>query len=411
MSADLPWPGFSSAPSRPTGGFRPLREFILKVQSRCNLDCDYCYVYHLADQSWRDQPRGMAPEIVAAIGDRIAEHARAHDLDSVTVRLHGGEPLLAGPDYLVRIVDELRHRLAPTRVVASVQTNGVRLDAVAADRLIAADIGIGISLDGDRKANDLHRRFRNGRSSYDTVVAAIELMREPDRSAYFSGVLCTIQLEADPLDVWRALRDRNLPAVDFLLPHGTWENPPPGLVPGDGRTPYADWLIPIFDEWFDAAECPCGVRMFEDLVHLVLGGTESYESFGLDPVALVVIETDGSYEQVDSMKAVHDGAAATGLHVLRHALDDVLRLPSFVARQRGIDALSPICHSCAHHRICGGGLYPHRYRPENGFGNPSVYCADLFALITHIEQRVADGLARRGTSLAAVRATRRRQQP
>jgi uncharacterized protein len=28
-------------------------------------------------------------------------------------------------------------------------------------------------------------------------------------------------------------------------------------------------------------------------------------------------------------------------------------------------------------QVCGGGLYAHRYEPNIGFDNPSVYCADL----------------------------------
>jgi uncharacterized protein len=31
---------------------------------------------------------------------------------------------------------------------------------------------------------------------------------------------------------------------------------------------------------------------------------------------------------------------------------------------------------------------PHRYRVANGFDNPSVYCADLMKLITHIRGAV-----------------------
>ena len=34
-----------------------LREFIVKVHSRCDLSCDYCYMYEMADQSWRSRPR------------------------------------------------------------------------------------------------------------------------------------------------------------------------------------------------------------------------------------------------------------------------------------------------------------------------------------------------------------------
>jgi uncharacterized protein len=38
--------------------------------------------------------------------------------------------------------------------------------------------------------------------------------------------------------------------------------------------------------------------------------------------------------------------------------------------------------------ICGGGYYPHRYSKILEFDNPSVYCEDLYKLITHIEDAV-----------------------
>jgi hypothetical protein len=71
-------------------------QFVLKVHSRCDLACDHCYVYESADQSWRGRPVAVAPDIVAQTAMRIAEHVKTHDLASVEVMLHGGEPLLAG---------------------------------------------------------------------------------------------------------------------------------------------------------------------------------------------------------------------------------------------------------------------------------------------------------------------------
>ncbi|MDX2778353.1 radical SAM protein, partial [Streptomyces caniscabiei] len=73
-----------------------LRQFILKVHSRCNLDCDYCYVYHSADTSWQAKPRVMELAVGRQVVRRIAEHAVAHRLPDVRVVLHGGEPLLLG---------------------------------------------------------------------------------------------------------------------------------------------------------------------------------------------------------------------------------------------------------------------------------------------------------------------------
>ena len=60
--------------------------------SRCNLACDYCYVYELADQSWRGRPVVMAADILTCAAHRIGEHAEAHRLSAVQIVLHGGEP-------------------------------------------------------------------------------------------------------------------------------------------------------------------------------------------------------------------------------------------------------------------------------------------------------------------------------
>ena len=54
----------------------------------------------------------------------------------------------------------------------------------------------------------------------------------------------------------------------------------------------------------------------------------------------MVIETDGSYEQVDSLKAAYEGAPETGMNVFDHAIDAVARHPGILARQQGIAALS-----------------------------------------------------------------------
>ncbi|MYW06833.1 FxsB family radical SAM/SPASM domain protein, partial [Streptomyces sp. SID2563] len=63
------------------------------------------------------------------------------------------------------------------------------------------------------------------------------------------------------------------------------------------------------------------------------------------------------------------------------------------ARQAGAGALAAACRACPLLTVCGGGHYAHRYRADNGFRNPSVYCADLERLIRHIADRLADATA------------------
>jgi uncharacterized protein len=100
-------------------------------------------------------------------------------------------------------------------------------------------------------------------------------------------------------------------------------------------------------------------------------------------------------EQVDTLKSAFPGAPATGMSVFAHSFDDVLALPSIAARQIGTRALADCCLTCPVHRVCGGGYFPHRYRSGSGFKNPSVYCADLRYLISHIGRRIRAELLER----------------
>jgi uncharacterized protein len=396
LESRLEWPASLDVPALLANGWQPLpfREFIVKIHSRCDLSCDYCYMYEMADQSWRNQPRAMSAETAELTAARIGEHARSHGLTSVALILHGGEPLLAGRELIYRLVTATRRAAGPgVTVDASVQTNAVGLSDAYLELFDELGVRVGVSLDGPAEAHDRHRRFASGRGSYLAVSAGLRRLRGFPH--LFSGLLCTIDLRSDPIASYEALAAFDPPRIDFLLPHGTWDNPPAGRVPDAAVTPYADWLITVFDHWYPAPRTR--VRLFEDIMRLLLGGTAESEIVGLSPVRIMVIETDGAIEQADTLKVAYEGATATGLHLSRDRVDDALRLPAIAARQLGVHALSASCRACDIRRVCGGGLYAHRYRSGTGFANPSVYCTDLMRLIGHIRDRIQADIDRRLT--------------
>lgn len=368
----------------------PFRQFILKVHSRCNLSCTYCYVYEMADQGWPHLPRRMDTAVAATAADRIGEHARAHDLPSVDVILHGGEPLLAGTGWLTELAGRLRARV-PAQVNIGVQTNGTLLRPRMLQTLKQLGIGVGVSLDGDAEATGRHRLYPSGRNSFGAVADGLRLLGSPGFREIYSGILCTIDVQNDPLATYEALLEFRPPAVDLLLPHANWSCPPPG-------TGYADWLIAVFERWYSAPEQETRIRLFAELIQLVLGNPGAVEGLGLAPSTLIVVDTDGSIKQLDSLSSAYDGAAETGLHVSTDAFDAALGHPTTVARQIGADALSAQCQQCPVLRVCGGGLYPHRYRSGAGFRHPSVYCADLMRLIDHVRMRVLGDVTRLSTA-------------
>ena len=362
----------------------PFREFIVKIASRCDLSCDYCYVYEMADQSWRQQPRRMSADIADLTAERIAEHVHAHGLRRATLILHGGEPLLAGSKLISHLTTATRKALEPdVSLAVRMQTNGIGLTDEYLRLFDELDIQVGVSLDGGPQQHDTHRTYASGRGSYAAVAAGIHRLRQPGFRRLFGGLLCTIDLSNDPIETYEGLIAFAPPIIDFLLPHGSWDDPPPGRTPGASDTPYADWLIRVFDHWYHEPQTE--VRLFRDTMLMLLTGQASGEVMGLAPAQMVVIETDGSIEQVDSLKSAYQGAAHTGLHVTRSPLDAALLHPGIVARQIGIHALAPDCRACPVHQVCGGGMYVHRYRSGRGFANPSVYCPDLMHFIEHVE--------------------------
>ncbi|MBB2941189.1 uncharacterized protein FB565_000893 [Actinoplanes lutulentus] len=361
---------------------QPFREFVLKVHQRCNLACTYCYVYESPDRSWQTRPRIMSDEVWAAASARIAQHAATHALSGVRVILHGGEPLLAGAANLRQHVATLRKTL-PGGCAATVtmQTNGVGLTERALDELAAEHIRVGVSVDGTPADHDRNRVFKSGRGSFAATERALRhLQARPD---LYAGLLCTIDPATDPIETYEALRKHNPPAIDLLLPHANWANPP--------TTDAARWLIAVFDHWYPAPTTR--IRLFEDIMSLLLGGSSGSEQVGLSPVAVAVVESDGDIEQVDALKTAYPGACATGRNVRTDAFDDALEHPGIAARQIGVEALADGCRACPVHRVCGGGHYAHRYRPGDGFRNPTVYCADMRRLIEHIANRIRRDLA------------------
>ena len=362
-------------------------------------------MYHHADQSWRDRPRFMSDETVKALARNLADYVAKTKIDEITVLLHGGEPLLAGEDRIVRFCKTLRDTLRSqsATIVFAMQTNGVLLTPRWLEILNDFDVTFGISFDGNRAANDRHRLDHNGSSSYDDVERALRLLQTSPHGHLFRGFLSVIDLKNDPLTTYRELMKWKPPRLDFLFPEGTHDRPPPGITGGGNATrsptPYADWLIPIFDEWFNDPG-QTGMRLFENLIDVLLGGRSQTDGTGDGSFNLVTIETDGEIQDVDLFKAAYVGAPSLGLPsqptptVINTSFAELTSWSTVIERHRlnMIEGLCRTCKQCPAVQACGGGFVPHRWSSENGFSNPSVYCADLYKLSAHVNRNLGAAL-------------------
>jgi uncharacterized protein len=231
----------------------PISGFLLKIASRCNLACPYCYVYNSPDKSWEHRPKFMSAAIVSMIAARISEHVVRHKLERVYITFHGGEPLLAGASRLASYIEILKTTI-PAQVSFGMQTNGTLLTPTILNVLSSVGSSVGISLDGDEASHDRNRYFVSGNGSYFKVRKGIELIKsKPEWARMFSGVLVVVDLKNDPISIYEELVRLKVPSVDFLLPDAHHDAPPPRSNQGQRYPAYGTWLSAVFNRWYDGS--------------------------------------------------------------------------------------------------------------------------------------------------------------
>lgn len=358
--------------------------FLVKVASRCNLDCDYCYVYRHTDQSWRHLPKVITESSIAAFAARLSAYLAAECIQRCVVIFHGGEPLLAGWKNLIGYAERIRAAIPNRHIDFGLQTNGLLLSAEAVRAFADSSIAVSLSLDGPEAANDRHRRTHKGRSSFRAVQNALDLLRSSP--SVFAGVIAVIDADVAPDEVLGFFNEISPPKLDLLLPDANHLCPPPGSLLSRNR--YEKWLIEAFDLWIDRYP-ELRIRTFEALLDSIAGLASGTDAFGLGDVSLLTIETDGTYHDLDVLKITKAGG--TRLMGSVHDLDiAAVAACEAVARHRRLlrmEGLSSQCVRCPEVSVCGGGSVPHRYG-RDGFEQPSVYCAELLALIRHARRRL-----------------------
>jgi uncharacterized protein len=359
---------------------------LVKVASRCNIDCSYCYVYHMGDAGWSRGPKVISPETVEATAKALAllafEQGRPFD-----IVLHGGEPLLLGPANLRFVISELRREL-PTHSI-SIQTNGILVDDEILDLCARNRVTLSVSLDGPRQVHDRNRVGFAGEGTFEKVMQGIDRIRaHAESSSLFTGVLAVIDPASDPCEVYDFFKSLDLPSVDFIYRDGNHSRLPVGKS-SPNTTEYGRWMCTLLDHYL-ADETPIRIRILDDMIKLVLGGGGSKEGVGVTDYGILIIDTDGSVTKNDTLKSSFHGADRFSEPWTVHTrnLGPLLRSAEFAAYHAMQRPSNPTCLACPDLTVCGGGMTLQRWRDDTGYDNPSVYCEDLKLLIGHIRTAV-----------------------
>jgi len=361
---------------------------LIKVASRCNINCTYCYVYNMGDSGWEKMPNYISPETTQAVAKTLNELTRIQTRPFAVV-LHGGEPLLLGPKKLDRVLSELRSPV-PSECSFGLQTNGILITEEMLDVCFKNKTTVSVSIDGPKHVHDRGRIGHDALGTFDRVLEGINRLRgHPNGAFLFSGLLAVIDPNSDPAEVYEFFKTLDPPGVDFLYRDGNHSRLPEGKE-SLRSTEYGQWLARLVDIYlFD--QNPLPIRFIDDLIKLTLGGKGTKDGAGLTDFGILVIDTDGSITKNDTLKSSFNGADrfAQEWSVHRNILKDILSSDEFMESHALQRPSSKICLSCPELEVCGGGMTLHRWCDTNGYDNTSIYCADQLLVIGQIRNQLA----------------------
>ena len=327
----------------------PLSVLIKPASGKCNMRCKYCfYADEMNNRSVQDFGE-MSEETMEQIIIKCLDFAE----DSCTFGFQGGEPTLRGLDFFRKFVELVhQHNTKPTQVHFALQTNGLLLNEHWAQFFHDNKFLIGLSIDGDKDAHDLHRVDALNKGTFTRVLKSAKLLEQ-------------YKVEFNILTVITAYTARHIKRIySFLMKNGlTYQQYIPCLDPLEEKrglqpyslTPalYGDFLIRLFDCWYKdrKADTFVYIRYFENLAAVMLGHPP--ESCGMLGYCSIqsVIEADGSVYPCDfyMLDQYKIGNFNTDTFLdMEQAREDCGFLKESVKGLAG-------CTHCKFYRVCRGG--------------------------------------------------------
>jgi uncharacterized protein len=359
---------------------QPISQLLVKVATRCNIDCSYCYWFR--DAAVYDKPKLMSADVLHQLLLRIEQHVASYSLVDFPIVLHGGEPLLWGRENFHRFAEAYEAISSRTgyEIPIAVTTNGALIDDEWLTCFEACNISVAISLDGPAHIHDTHRRTFQGTGTHAAVERAARVLVSRDICA---SALAVCNPSYPPKQYVEIFAHCGIANYDIMIPDATVDEKPPSI---------ASFYNGLFDLWLEAnrSKPTVNIRIISDMITALLGNNSPTEGVGYQPVELCTIMTDGSVEAHDVLRIAGDGFTQTTFNIFEHAIDEVRNEQRWKAARDASINLCEKCRQCKFMNACGGGYLPHRFSRKNGYDNPSVYCDDLYAMFENM-QSVPEG--------------------
>lgn len=361
-----------------------INSLVVKISDACNLNCTYCGYYFTRGRTRLNM--FMSIEVLEAMLQRTKEYSDLKDEKKIQLCWAGGEPLLAGLDFFFKII-ELQNYFFDNSfsILNTVQTNGTLINHEWAQFFKEYEFEVGLSIDGMRDTHNKHRPFRSGGETYDRVVENIELLRDVGISP---RVLCVIHPEANGRDIFNHFISLGVQYIDFLPTLANYETKN-WCTSFDSNI--GTFLIDAFDAWYELDNPQIRVRLFADLVAMILGAPPASCTLRDNCSGHLTIEHDGSINNCECSGICGDAVFRFNKNVKTTSFVEIEDIEIFKYLNQGTEHIGKNCLECDVYYLCRAGCPSMRFK-NNSFRHKSIYCDSYRRLVTHIRDKVLSDL-------------------
>ena len=350
---------------------------ILQATSFCNIDCRYCY---LADRSAK---RRMSEDTLEAIISALVRD----DLlgDEITVNWHAGEPLVVGVDFYRRAAARMRRlESAGTKVIHSVQTNGMLIDETWCEFFRDYEIRVGVSIDGPQRVHDAHRVDRRGRGTFDRVMSGVAHLRAADVPFSVITVLTNDSVDR-PDELCDFYVENGIRVVGFNIEETEGVNQLSSIAGGAFATRFETFLRRI-QERADA-DNKVRVRELDQFRRRIRERTEPRNDQTI-PLAILTVTTEGDFstfspELIDvKSERLSDFILGNVRDGIRAALDSA---KFHVLHDEIAEGVRACLAECPYFALCGGGAPSNKYFENGRFDTTETdYCRSMKKMVSEV---------------------------
>ncbi|HEY5469651.1 MAG TPA: anaerobic sulfatase maturase [Bacteroidales bacterium] len=328
---------------------REFQIFVKPVGPVCNLNCSYCY--YLGKKNL--YPKGESYQMPDDLLEKyVIQHIQATTGDIIIFSWHGGEPLLAGIRFFIKVVGfQKKHKPAGSTIINGIQTNGTLLDDEWCRFFAAEKFNVGISLDGPGDLHNLFRRSKEGNNTFLNTGRGYELLQ---KHGVLPEILCVVNAcnVKHPLRLYNLFKQFGAEYISFL----PLVEPEPDSLTGvsENSVPSGEFglfLCTVFDEWVEKDIGKIKIQIFEEAARTAFNQEHTLCIFKVNCGGVPVVEHNGDFYSCDHYVDANHKLGNIRDHSLAWFLDSA-RQSEF--GQVKSNTLPKYCIECDFRPMCNG---------------------------------------------------------